>query len=139
MKTIENKVVDVPPINLRTMTITIKGISPLLNGFNRDRTVRVKTCNNCGNQEAYSADPETQYKSRLLLMESSTEENPKYGMPASGLRNAAISAIRHTPDFPLNMTGARGAFHVLGDSCGLVEIISEDGPVVDASRICIGQ
>lgn len=46
--------------------------------------------------------------------------NGKYGIPASGLKNCAVSACKFIEGFP--MTKARGAFFVHEDADGLVEI-----------------
>lgn len=56
-------------------------------------------------------------------------------MPASGIKNAAVSACRFVENVP--MTRAKGSFHVLEQGDGLVEVKGK--PTMDARPVRIGK
>lgn len=58
-----------------------------------------------------------------------------YGVPASGLKNCAVSACRFIDG--IKMTMAKGAFFVLEDADGLVKLTSKS-PQVDERTVQIG-
>ena len=62
--------------------------------------------------------------------------NGKYGIPASGLKNCAVSACRFIDG--VKMTQAKGAFFVLEDADGLVEIKTKNKPSIDERIVAIG-
>ncbi len=62
--------------------------------------------------------------------------NGKYGIPASGLKNCAVSACKFIDGVP--MTKARGSFFVLEDADGLVEIKTKGKPAIDERMVAIG-
>lgn len=59
----------------------------------------------------------------------------KFGIPAAGLKHCAVSACRFVTGVP--MTVAKGAFHVLEQGNGLVEILGSK-PVVDERIVRVG-
>lgn len=62
--------------------------------------------------------------------------NGKYGIPASGLKNCAVSACRFIDG--VKMTQAKGAFFVLEDQDGLVSLNVKGGPEIDERMVAIG-
>lgn len=60
--------------------------------------------------------------------------NGKYGMPAAGIKNAAVSACRFIEGVP--MTKAKGSFFVKDIANGLVEIKGE--PTMDERIVRVG-
>lgn len=61
--------------------------------------------------------------------------NKKYGIPASGIKNCAVSACKFIEGVP--MTRAKGAFFVIEDADGLCEI-KTGGLQVDERMVAIG-
>ena len=75
--------------------------------------------------------PEEEYKASFYY----TADN-KPAIPAIGIKNALVNACRSIPD--LAMTEARGRFHILGDSEGMIPIES-DPPYMREDMVRIGQ
>jgi len=76
-------------------------------------------------------DPEAEFKAALYVM----SDGKKYGVPAAGIKHCAVSACRFVDGVP--MTLAKGAFHVLEESDGLIAIDSAE-PVVDERIVRVG-
>ncbi len=62
--------------------------------------------------------------------------NGKYGIPAAGIKNCAVSACRFIDG--AKMTQVKGAFFVLEDEDGLVELTFTGKPAVDERMVAIG-
>lgn len=75
-------------------------------------------------------DPSAEVEAALYRL-----PNGKYGMPASGLKNAAVSACRFLDGVP--MSRAKGAFFVLEDADGLVEIKTKKHSI-DERMVAVG-
>lgn len=60
----------------------------------------------------------------------------RFGVPASGIKNAAVSACRFTEGLP--MTRAKGSFFVLPTENDLVAITSKGGRKVDERMVSVG-
>lgn len=61
--------------------------------------------------------------------------NGKYGVPASGVKNCAVSACRFLDS--IKMTRAKGSFFVLEDADGLVELKTKKH-LIDERMVSIG-
>lgn len=77
-------------------------------------------------------DPQAEVEAALYRL-----PNGKYGIPASGIKNCAVSACRFIEG--VSMTTAKGAFFVLEDSDGLVELKTKHKHVVDERMVAIGK
>lgn len=62
--------------------------------------------------------------------------NGKYGIPASGIKNAAVSACKFVDGIP--MSRAKGSFFVIEDADGLVEIKTKEKHSIDERMVAIG-
>jgi hypothetical protein len=76
-------------------------------------------------------DPLAEVKAATYML-----PNKKFGIPASGIKNCAVSACKFIDGVP--MTRAKGAFFVLEDADGLVEIKTKGGMQVDERMVAIG-
>lgn len=116
------KTVNIPPINLSTVEITLEGISPLV--VHKFSEKAKKEMADKGAKVAKNArparDPEAEYLASLYTMPGKKDE---YGIPASGVKLTAVSACRFVDGMP--MSRAHGSFHVLADSGGLIKIIGK--------------
>lgn len=124
---------NIPPIKKAVASITIVGISPLLvNKFSeksKTEMLEKQTKRAKGAKEA--RNPMAEVKAATYFM-----PNGKYGIPASGLKNCAVSACRFIDG--VKMTQAKGAFFVLEDADGLVEIKTKNKPSIDERIVAIG-
>lgn len=128
------KTIKIPPIEFRTIRVTLDGISPLLvNKFSeKAKTEMAEKHSKKAKNKKGARDPVAEYKASLYLMPGKKTE---YGMPTSGIKNCAVSSCRFIEGFP--MTLARGAFHVLDDGSGLIKI-NNGKPVMDERIVRIG-
>ena|SRR3990167_1382439 len=135
-KTENKKVVTIPPIDFRTVRITLVGETPLLVHKFSEKSKREMDEKQQGaaKQKKAARDPNAEYRASLYIMPK-TGKKERYGMPASGLKLCAVSACRYTDG--LKMTQALGSFHVTGDEGGLIEIVG-DKPVMDDRIVRIG-
>jgi hypothetical protein len=114
--------------------ITIVGESPLLvNRFDEKsrREIEDKSRKKAQLKKDFGT-PEEQFKTTLYPFPG---KKNTYGIPASGVKNCAVSACRFVDGVP--MTIAKGAFHVMGDVSGLLPIVGDD-PVIDARIVRVG-
>lgn len=123
----------IPQIKKHTASITIVGDSPLLiNKFSeksKREMLEKQTKRAKGAKEA--RDPLKEVAAATYRL-----PNGKYGIPASGLKNCAVSACKFIDGVP--MTKAKGAFFVLEDGDGLVELNVKGKPEVDERMVAVG-
>lgn len=112
--------------------ITLIGDSPLLvNNFSEKSKVEMMEKQQKRAKGAKEArDPAAEVEAALYRL-----PNGKYGVPASGLKNCAVSACRFIEG--VKMTTAKGSFFVLEDADGLVELQAKKH-VVDERMVAIG-
>jgi hypothetical protein len=117
--------VAIRPIDIAEFEIPIRGVTPLIvSKFSEKARTAIKEKQE---QKAKTAkakrDPNAEYLAAMYIMPGTGkagDKNAKHGIPASGFKKGAISACRYIDG--INMTFASGAFHVLDDSGGLVQI-----------------
>jgi len=114
-------------------TVTILGESPLLvNKFSeksKREMLEKQTKKAKGAKEA--RDPAAEVEAATYRLKTG-----EYGIPASGLKNCAVSACKFVDGVP--MTKARGSFFVIEDSDGLVKIKTKGKPAIDERMVAIG-
>lgn len=124
--------IKIPPIQKKVASITIQGISPLLvckfSEKSRREIDEKQQKKAKGKREA--RNPMEEFKSALYMIGKN-----KFGVPASGIKNCAVSACRYVDGLPMSV--ARGSFHVLEESDGLVEVKGSK-PVVDERIVRVG-
>jgi len=126
--------VKIPPIDFRTVRITLVGETPLLvHRFSEKSKTEIeeKHAQKAKNKKG-ARDPLAEFKASLYPLPG---KKNKYGMPTSGIKNCAVSACRFVEGFA--MTQAKGAFHVLDNGTGLTEI-QGSAPVMDERIVRIG-
>lgn len=128
----ETKLV-IPPIKKETVKITIIGDSPLLvNKFSeksKREMLEKQTKSAKGAKEA--RDPMAEVLAATYVLPDGS-----YGIPASGIKNCAVSACKFCDGVP--MTKAKGAFFVLEDADGLVKLTVKGKPAIDERMVAIG-
>lgn len=126
--------IKIPPMSLKHVKITIVGDTPLLvNRFDEKskRQMEEKAMKKAQQKKEYGT-PQEQFESTLYRIEG---KKNIYGIPAAGLKNCAVSACRFIDGVP--MTVAKGAFHVVNDIGGLVQI-NGSAPTIDERIVRVG-
>lgn len=123
----------IPPMLLKTVKIKLKGITPLIvNKFSckSQKQIADKQQGKAKDKKP-PKDPKADFEAATYFMPGS--KNKKYGFPASGFKQAAVSACRYVDG--ITMTHVKGSFHVLGD---LVEIKIKGKPNMREDTVRIG-
>ncbi len=131
--------VNIPPIDFRTVQVTIIGDTSLLVHKFSEKSKREMDEKQQGaaKQKKAPRNPQEEFKASLYVMPGTKD---RYGVPASGVKLCAVSACRYVDS--MKMTNALGAFHILEDAAGLIEIKTKAGkpakPVLDDRIVRIG-
>lgn len=122
--------IDLPPINLQTMEITLVGDSPLICHAWSDKAKRMMLDKQMGKAQHKKdkKDPEQDFKDSLYHL-----PDGGFGFPAVAFKAAAVSACRFAEG--VKMTEARGAFHINGE---MVEVQGVPTPREDMVRVGMG-
>lgn len=127
--------ITIPPIAFKVVKMTLEGVTPLLvsrfDEKSKTEILEKQTKKARGGKAA--RDPSAEFKASLYKMPGS---RTKFGMPAAGIKNCAVSACRFIDGVP--MTIAKGAFQILDDTGGLVEIKGSK-PVMDERMVRVGK
>lgn len=129
--------VELHEVNLRTMTVPIRGITGLISHrFSEENQKQIEDKQQKKAPRAKGArDPEAEYRAGCYLINEDPEDFSRsaFGFPAIAFKNAIVGACRFVDNLP--MTRAAGAFHVLGD------LLPLDGPAPQqrADRVVIGR
>lgn len=124
----------IPPISKKVVTITIEGDSPLLVNKFSEKSKREML-----EKQMKKAKGARENRDPLAEIEAATYYMPdrkSYGIPASGIKNCAVSACRFVDG--IKMTQAKGSFFVLEDADGLCKIQTKGKPEIDERMVCIG-
>jgi hypothetical protein len=125
--------ISIPKPDFRKAKITLLGETPLLvHRFSEKAKKQIEDKQQKKAKTAREAkDPVAEYEASLYRI---TGEKNSYGIPASGIKLAAISACRYVEG--MTMTNTLGAFHVIADKDGLCRIKGD--PVMDTQPVNIG-
>ena len=126
------KTIEIPRIKKERVRITIVGLSPLMvNNFSEKSRKEIDDKQQKKAAKARDGrNPAKEYDAAFYHM----SKKGKYGMPAAGLRNAAVSACRFVEG--VSMTVAKGCLFVLEQENGLVEIKGK--PTMDERIVRVG-
>jgi len=112
--------ITIPPIDVRTMEVTLIGDSPLIS--HRWSEKAKKEILDKQMKKAKTAkqakDPQADYDASLYKL----PDGIGYGFPAVAFKASAVSACRFSEG--IKMTEARGAFHIVGELVPLVGVPS---------------
>lgn len=122
---VKAEIVALRPIDIREFQIPIRGITPLIvHKFSDKARTSIKDKQEQkakGGRE--KRDPNAEYLAAMYVMPGTGEpgsKSAKYGVPAAGFKKSAIKACRYIDG--MTMTVVSGAFQVLEDAGGLVQI-----------------
>lgn len=121
--------VQLKQINIQTFTLNIEGTSSLIvHKFSEKARKKIEDKQQ---QKATSAKekrvPRDEYLAAFYMIAGKPEtKNAKYGIPAAALKKAAVAACSFVQG--TTKVFARGAFHVLEEDNGMVELRSKSGP-----------
>lgn len=123
-------VIEIPPVVIKTMPITLIGDSPLISHKWSDKAKQMMLDKQMGKAIPKKApkDPEQEYRDSLY-----DHPDGGYGFPSVAFKAAAVSACRSVEG--IRMTEARAAFHVPGE---LVRLNGEPRMREDMVRIGMG-
>lgn len=130
----EEKVIKIPRLCLKTISITIVGISGLLvNRFDEKVKQQLEDDHQGkAKNKKTPATPDEEFRRSLYVID---EKKKIYGIPSGALKNCVVSACRYVDG--IAMTTACGAFHVENGINGLIPIKSK-GPEVDKRLVRVG-
>ncbi len=109
-------------IKISEMTITVNGITPLIvHRFSEKAKKQIEDKQQKKAKEARVArDPQAEYLSSFYVIRGEPgTPRCQYGIPAIWFKQAAIYACTY---LDLTKVAARGAFHILGESNGLIPL-----------------
>ena len=123
-------VIELPPLSIRTVEITIVGDSPLIchRWSAKAKTAMLSKQMRRGVQARPAKDPEQDYMDSLYPLPAGG-----YGFPTVGLKSAAVDACSHIAN--VTKVQARGSFHINGE---FVRIDGEPTMREDMVRIGMG-
>jgi hypothetical protein len=134
----------IPPMKMKTAKITIQGISPLMvHNFDEKSARQMSEAYlNKANKKATNNDTKVRtaqedFEAALYYMPGHTKRSPKYGIPAAGIKKAAVTAAMRFVQ-GVKGTHVKGAFFVVEEGNGLVPIKSKKGPVPDERIVRVG-
>lgn len=126
----EPTAISIPAMNLKRLTLTLVGDSPLICHAWSEKAKRSMLDKQMkrarGAKEA--KNPELDFAQSLYPL-----GNGKFGFPAVAFKSAAVDACSHISD--VTKVTARGSFHVIGE---MVEIAGTPTPREDMVRIAMG-
>jgi hypothetical protein len=132
----------IPPLKLRTLTVTVKGVTPLITHKFADKSKRQMADAQQGKARNKKApkDPKADFESGIYYLGGKPKGRKKarYGIPASAFKQAAVTACRYVEG--ITQAHAKGSFHVLGDPAdpALVEIKTKKKPRMREDTVRIG-
>ncbi|SNT19441.1 hypothetical protein [Sphingopyxis indica] len=129
MVTKSTAAIELPPLNIQTVTFVLVGDSPLIVHAWSEKAKRQMLDKQMkkATKAREAKDPEADYEACFYKTEAGA-----YGFPAIGVKAAMVSACRFVD---AKMTVMRGAFHI---DCEMLEVIGEPRPREDMVRVGMG-
>ena len=127
------KSVKIPSLSKKVARITIEGLTPLLvNRFDEKTRKQIEDdYQKKGRTKQKALSPKEQYENSLYILPG---KKNVFCVPAAALKNCAVSACRFVEGVP--MTVAKGAFHVINDIGGYIQIKGK--PTIDERLVRVG-
>lgn len=116
-------VIKLPPLNLRQLSVTVVGISPLITHPFPEKAKKQMRDKQSGEakDKRSKRNPQAEYLASMYVISGKAgAANAKYGVPARAFKQAIVSACRYADG--VNMTFARGALFVMADADELIEL-----------------
>lgn len=129
MVTKSTAAIELPPLNIQTVTFILVGDSPLIVHAWSEKAKRQMLDKQMkkATKAKEAKDPEADYEACFYKTDTGA-----YGFPAIGVKAAMVSACRFVD---AKMTVMRGAFHI---DCEMLEVIGEPRPREDMVRVGMG-
>ena len=129
------------PLEVEVFEVKIRGIGPLVcHAFDAKNIKQIEDKQQGKAQgPRKSKDPDAERKACYYMMPGSPPpetKGAKYGIKACGFKKALVSACRYVDG--ISMALARGAFFVLDDGGGLVQLRNHSEPVHRTDTVRIG-
>ncbi len=129
---VADKKIQIPKLDLGVFAMTLEGETPLKVQKFSEKAIRM--IEEKQQKKAKTArparDPVAEYEASLYVIDA---EKEIYGIPAGGLKNCAVTAAGFVEG--IFKTEARGTFHILADTHGLIPIISKAGPHMESDMV----
>lgn len=121
--------IELPPLNIQTVTFVLVGDSPLIVHAWSEKAKRQMLDKQMkkATKAKEAKDPEADYEACFYRTETGA-----YGFPAIGVKAAMVSACRFVD---AKMTVMRGAFHI---DCEMLTVTGEPRPREDMVRVGMG-
>lgn len=121
--------IELPPLNIQTVTFVLIGDSPLIVHAWSEKAKRQMLDKQMkkATKAKEAKDPEADYEACFYKTETGA-----YGFPAIGVKAAMVSACRFVD---AKMTVMRGAFHI---DCEMLTVVGEPRPREDMVRVGMG-
>jgi hypothetical protein len=129
MATAKQTAIELPPLNIQTVTFVLIGDSPLIVHAWSEKAKRQMLDKQMkkATKAREAKDPEADYEACFYRTITGA-----YGFPAIGVKAAMVSACRFVD---AKMTVMRGAFHI---DCEMLTVIGEPRPREDMVRVGMG-
>lgn len=121
--------IELPPLNIQTVTFVLIGDSPLIVHAWSEKAKRQMLDKQMkkATKAKEAKDPEADYEACFYKTETGA-----YGFPAIGVKAAMVSACRFVD---AKMTVMRGAFHI---DCEMLTVVGDPRPREDMVRVGMG-
>ncbi len=133
--TASNKAILIPSISFGYAKITLVGETPLIVNkmSEKARQQMLDKQMKVAKNPKEAKDPQACFEGSLYRIPG---KKNKYGIPAGGVKQCAVSACRFVDGIPMSI--AQGSFHVLAGAGNLIEI-DGDAPVMDEAIVRVGK
>jgi hypothetical protein len=133
----EGQRIELPPLAIRRLTLTLVGDSPLISHKWSEKAKGLMLAKQMkqARQAKGAKSPEEDFRESLYLIPDGAAwgQHKGYGFPAVAFKAAAVDACSHVEG--ITKVAARGAFHIEGE---LIPIQGEPTPREDMVRIAMG-